>query len=147
MTTFTIESYIGAIPLRFGMSPNEVEAILGPSVEELPNAFGNRSELREGLTLGYDSKDNTLVEAVFSPGAQVLFQGRELFSVEDPIEFLRQFDPAPQLWVGFIIFVNLGIRLSGFHDDDESQKAIGVVKKGYWDEYIEDFEPFKWSQK
>ena len=86
--------------------------------------------------------DSTLAEAVFSRGAKLTFRGNDLFSIPDPIAFLRQFDPEPKIWVGFVIFVKLGIRISGFHDDNESQKAIAIVRKGYWDEFIDDFEPY-----
>jgi hypothetical protein len=143
MTTFVIEPHVGPIPIRFGMTPQEVEATIGPPAELLPSPFGNRTELRDSLSLSYHAKENTLVEAVFSPGARVLFHGCDLFSVENLIAFLRKFDDAPQSWVGFVIFVNLGIRLSGFHDADESQKAIAVVEKGHWDDFIEDFEGYE----
>lgn len=42
-----------------------------------------------------------------------------------------------------VLFHRLGIRFTGFHDNDESQKAIGVVRKGYWDEYVKDFVQYK----
>jgi len=141
--TFVIEPYVGAIPLRFGMSPEEVAAEIGPPTKLLPDPFGNRSESRQNLSLGYAGEDNTLNEAVFSPGTNLYFRGHDLFSTKAPIALLRQYDPEPQLWVGMVIFVQLGIRLSGFHDGDEPQRAIGVVKRGYWDEYVEDFKPFK----
>lgn len=143
MVSFTIEPYIGAIPLRFGMSPADVKVILGPPDELIPHPLGSRSELRKYLSLGYDSTGSSLIEVVFSPGCNVSYRGQDLFLTTDLIAFLQQFDPNPKSWVGFVIFLDLGISLSGFHDGDESQKAIAIVKKGYWDEYIEDFESFE----
>jgi len=142
MIAFTIEPYVGALPIRFGMNPAEVSQIIGPPSEVSTGPFGNRCEQRECLALGYSTPDGTFMEAVFAPGAKVLYHGHDLFEHPDPIQLLRQFDPAPQLWVGFVIFQRLGVRLSGFHDNDESQKAIAVVKEGYWDQYTEDFVPF-----
>jgi hypothetical protein len=36
--------------------------------------------------------------------------------------------------VGYIIFYKLGIAVTGFHDNDESQKAITIFEEGYWDD-------------
>jgi hypothetical protein len=145
--SFAIEPYLGAIPIRFGMKPTEVESEIGPPISILPDHFSNRVEERPHLIIGDSAHDDTLCEAVFAPGAKLLFGQHELFQHPDPIALLRQVDPSPYEWVGFVIFLKLGIRLSGFHDGDESQKAIAVVKKGYWDEHVDDFLPYSASPR
>jgi hypothetical protein len=142
MNAFTIEPFVGALPIRFGMTPAEVEAELGPPQEVLPNPFGHRGELRDTSSIGYSATDNRVVEIVFRPGARVSFDGHDIFSDPEIIGFFRRYDPVPYLFVGFIIFPKLGIRLSGFHDGDETQKAVAVAAKGQWDEYADDFEPY-----
>jgi hypothetical protein len=139
---FTIEPYVGAIPIRFGMKPDEVEAQIGPPISILPSHFGNRIEERANVNVGYSVADDTLCEAVFSPGSILFFQGIDLFSDPDPILLLLRFDPSPYEWVGMIHFLKLGIRFSGYHDHDEAQKAIGIVREGYWDEFVDDFVPY-----
>jgi hypothetical protein len=77
------------------------------------------------------------------PGSYVTLLNHDLFAEPNLIAFLTRLDPNPFLFVGFVVFLELGIRLSGFHDGDESQKAIGVVRGGYWDEFVSEFVPFE----
>jgi hypothetical protein len=139
---FTFEPFVGPLPLRFGMSPEEVASVVGAPSRVFPDFFKNRTETRPGLSLGYDATSGRLVEAVF-PSVGLHFHGVDLFVVDDAIAFLRQFDPAPQIAVGMVFFVDLGLRLSGFHDNDESQRAIGVVATGHWEELARKFVPFE----
>jgi hypothetical protein len=141
MTTFTFVPFVGPSPLRFGMTPEEVAALVGDPERLFPDPFGNRSESRAGYSLGYDAKSGELTEAVFSKG-ELLFHGVNLFAIANVIDFLRKYDESPQMAVGMIFFVKLGLRLSVFHDD-ESQKAIGVTARGHWDEFLLDFVPFE----
>ena len=143
MTTFTFVPFVGPSPLRFGMTPEEVATLVGDPERLFPDPFGNRSESRAGYSLGYDAKSGELTEAVFSKG-ELLFHGVNLFAIANVIDFLRKYDTSPQMAVGMIFFVNLGLRLSGFHDGDESQKAIGVTARGHWDEFLLDFVPFEY---
>jgi hypothetical protein len=142
MVTFLIEPYVGVHPIKFGMAPAQVEEQLGKPDKSSQGLFGARVEERPDVAIGYCAEDGGVNEIVFSPGARLVFQGHDLFAA-DPLPILRQLDDSPFEWVGFIIFLKLGIRVSGFHDNDESQKAIGVVRKGHWDEYVADFVPFK----
>lgn len=142
MTKFEVAPFIGPLPLRFGMSPGDVASILGPPKASSIDFLGDREEERDGLNLGYARGTDQLQEVVFSPGTTLVFQGMELLTSPDPIAWLRRFDPKPQLWVGLVVFPALGIRVSGYHDDDDSQKAIGVARRGSWDAYQDDFEPF-----
>jgi hypothetical protein len=141
MHTFVIEPYIGALPLRFGMSPKQVEAFLGQPDEVFHSFTGNLGERRLNVNLSYHD-DRQLVEAVFAPGTEVLFENQDLFKEPDSIEFLRGFDQ-PYKAVGFIFFPELGIRLSGFLPNDEEAKAISVIRKGQWDEFRDSFVPYK----
>lgn len=138
---FTVEPFVGPLPLRFGMTPKKVATIVGVPDRVFTDPVNGRSEWRTGLSLGYDAKTGQLNEVVLSQG-ELYFQGVNLFAVADPIGFLRKHD-SPQLAVGMIFFVNLGLRLSGLHDRDDRQRAIGLATKGHWDELADDFEPFE----
>ena len=142
MTAFTISPYIGPLPLRFGMTPQEVAAILGPHTDAFPSHRGGRIEHRSRINVGYAAANGKLIEVVFTPGAILQYEGQSLFDVPDLIGFLGKYDSKPQLFVGNVVFSELGISLSGFHDNDESQKAIAVHCRGYLDEYVDDFVPF-----
>jgi hypothetical protein len=54
-----------------------------------------------------------------------------------------ELDPEPYLFVGFIIFLKLGITLIGFHDDDIYNKALVVFNHNEYEEYIHAMKPFK----
>lgn len=143
MTSFAIEPDVGPLPLRFGMTPFEVEQIVGKPLQVLNSYFGDRGEARAGFQLGFSQPDQHLDEAVFTPDISISLYGHDLFHERDLIATLRQFDPHAYLFVGFVVFPGLGIRLSGFHDGDEPQKAIAVVRFGHWDKNADLFVPFE----
>lgn len=136
------EPYIGALPVRFGMSPVEVAAVIGPPSAVLPGVFGTTAEARPKLMIGYDRANNCVYEVNCHVGTTLMFQGHDLLAHVDPIAFLRLFDPNPVLFVGVVLFLKLGIQVSGFHDCDESQKAISMFIKNIYADYAEDFAPF-----
>jgi len=142
MISLTAEPYVGALPVRFGMSPAEVAAVIGPPASVIPGVFDTTAELRPNIVIGY-TEANQVYEVNCHPGATLLLMNHDLFSDRDPISFLRKLDPDPYLWVGLVVFQKLGILVSGFHDGDDSQKSIAMVRKGYWDEYIDDFVRFE----
>lgn len=79
--------------------------------------------------------------AVFAFTEKLLYQEHDLFAEKDLISLLRQYDPNPFLLVGFVIFLKLGVRLAGFHNDDD-ERSIGVFSEGFFDQFREDLEPF-----
>ena len=141
MTKLVIDPYVGVLPLKFGMKPKETIKLLGKPTHVDTNHYGNRIQNHPLISLGF-SEHEELDEVVVSPGCELVFRDKDLFRVRDPIKYLRKFDSKPYLWVGFVVFYEIGIRVSGFHDKDESQKAIGVISKGLWDEYKDDFERY-----
>jgi hypothetical protein len=140
---FTIEPYVGALPLRFGMKPDEVASHLGPpdDTHEYPQ-YESFHEHRGGTKLGYLLSERKLTDIVFTEfGHAVVFNGHALFDQVDLLSMLRQYDPQPYKLVGFIFFTKLGMRLSGF-DTDNEEKAIAIVSEGGFDEYFHEFEPY-----
>lgn len=141
MTVFNFEPFVGPLPLRFGMTPKEVETLVGRPDSVASDPFGNPTESRLGYWLGYDANSGELVEAVFSKG-ELRFHGVNLLDAGNVIDVLRKYDASPQQSVGMIFFVGLGIRVSGVSDDDGNQFAVGLTKKGHWEEFLDDFVPF-----
>jgi hypothetical protein len=143
MTTYIAEPYVGALPLKFGMSPDTVAALLGPPRAVFPHPLGGLIEARTNLSLLYTGDSKELLDITISTGASLVFRGVDLFMVEDLIAHLSEFDPDPYEWVGFLIFLQLGFRLAGFHNVNHSQQAIGIVARGYFDPFISQFTPWK----
>lgn len=133
---FTIDPYVGALPIKFGMTPDEVEAAIGPAGRKSGNSsmqefVEKRSEI--GIRVTY-SKDGGVVEIGFLPHAKLFFEGKSLFEERDPVGILKNIDNQPLESHGFLVFMNLGITETGFHDRDPGQRAFTVFKKGRWNE-------------
>ncbi len=140
MIEFCIEPVVGPLPLRFGMTPNEVASVIGPPEEVFRIFFRNLSESRTHVNLGY-SPENFLDEVIFLPGAQLFFRGHDLFNHPDLIGLLRGMTPVVKLMVGFLIFPELGLGLSGYHNCEDG-KAIRHYVKDKLEKGIEAWEPY-----
>lgn len=139
---FEIVPYHGAEPIRFGMTVDEVAAVFGPPMKVNKNFKGERSEYRDGVNVCYSIDATKVVEIGFARSTEVLYKEHRLFELPDPLALLIKDDPQPFEFLGFIIFLNLGITATGFHDQDESQKAITVFARGRWDEFRPQFQPW-----
>src|SRR5271156_2531399 len=91
MHSFTFDPHVGPLPLRFGMTPAQVEHILGPPDRVYTDYFGDRDERRQSANIGY-AADGRLQGVVFTPGVELKLFGHDLLSEIDPIAFLRQYD-------------------------------------------------------
>jgi len=136
---FTLVPYIGAKPVTFEMTAADVEQILGPAETVGVNDLGERDERRGPMNIRYSLDDGKVVEIVFDPMASLLYQGNNLLNETALVDFLLRFDDQPFEFVGFLIFLDLGITATGFHDDDEAQKSIMVFRRGRLDGFRDDF--------
>ncbi len=143
MTQFQFEPYVGTLPIRFGMTPAQVEQIVGPPAQVGQNFLGERDEQRGGVNVRYSKTATSVVEVSLLPAMQLLLDSRDLFRERDPIQTILQYDPNPFEWVGFIIFLEIGLAITGYHDDDASQRAITAFCKGRWDPYRDQFSEFR----
>ena len=132
MIEFTLAPYIGSLPITFEMSPADVEKVVGPATSIRTMASGKREERRRTFIVRYLEEDNKVVEITFLPAAILMYQGQNLLKTDDVIGFLSKRD-MPFEHVGFVIFFQLGLMVTGFHDNDDSQKAMTVVRKGMLD--------------
>jgi hypothetical protein len=150
---FDLKTYIGAGPLRFGMTRKQVEDVLGAPDKAKRTMF--RSETQEfrrqsGLQTVYSASDETLVEISFYANQSVSFEGMDIFHTpgKNMIRRLAEADGKPLETVGILVFLNLGIAMTGFLQDEEpGQKSISVFAKGRWDSEVEDLKPFKMKKK
>ena len=143
MTNYILQPYVGTNLVTFEMTPHQVEMAIGRPQEVGQNSLGERDENRGNVSVRYSLLDNKVCEISFLPSSKLLFKGKLLFEEMDLIDWLMTFDPKPYEFVGFLIFFELGITVTGFHESDESQKAITIFRKGRWDEIREDAELYK----
>lgn len=143
---FEIDPYIGVGKLKFGMTQDEVAQIVGkPDNVEIDS----EEEIREfrnenGLQTVYSEKDKHLVEIGFSSNITALsFHKTGLFT-NAPLATLRVLNDAdkqPFELLGFIVLLNLGITLTGFHDEATDERAVTVFTRGRWDSMRKKLKP------
>lgn len=139
---FAIEPYEGALPIRFGASETDVVQLLGEPDTRSTNFRGDRSFDYYPITVGFGKKDRKVMHIAFSPGVEVLFRGRNVFE-PGAFEELCRLNGAPMEGLGFVVLLNLGISLSGFHDtDDEAEKVVIVFARGEYDQVKHHMKPF-----
>ena len=143
MRTFDIQPYVGALPIRFGMTRAEVHALLGaPDDSSPPTRWSGICDWWEEycLNLGYDEKE-TVAHFGFSPGNYgLLLCGSPLWSASehpDPNPSLLRLDPNPIETLGFLMFDQLGVSTCGFHDDDRAQRGLTLYPRDANDKFLE----------
>jgi hypothetical protein len=139
---FDLIPYVGSLPIRFGMTPAEVREALGEPDSVTSNRKGERDERRGETNVRYGSNNQNVVELAFGPHVPVLYKGVSLFEDPRALATLARDDPAPVEVLGFLLFLGLGIALTGVHDRDPNQLAISVFERGRWDHLQARFRPY-----
>jgi len=137
---FKIRPFVGVGNAEFGMTPLEIEAVLGPSISVKTTNRGEREEIRENIAVRYG--DRGVIEFAFLPEADLGIDDFDLFGAPDPVGVLLGYDPSPKECFGFLIFLKIGVAITGYHDGDESQRAITTFQPGRWDSMAEHFAEF-----
>ena len=143
--TFEIVSYVGAKPLLFGMTEDQAERAVGAPLKTSVNFLGERNSNYEGFNISHSAQSGGLVEVGFSSDVNVVIRGVELFREPEAFPKLLQQDSCPYEHVGFIILLDFGITLTGFHDNDPFQRAITAFTRGRWDHLKGKFKKLKFS--
>lgn len=145
-TKFEIIPLTGASGLSFGITPTEVEQNLGTPDQVSTNHLKQRVEFRSFMNVAYTAdQQEKLCHIGFGRQMEDVTLNDINFFKDEPIEVLKKLmsiDGTPLLYMGFVVFLDLGITLTGFHDDNVSQKAITVFEKGAWDKRIGKMKPF-----
>jgi hypothetical protein len=141
---FEIQPFVGAQPLAFGMTADQVQAAFAASPMPGEN---EREQLYTvaGAPLAVRFDAGVLVEIAFEPQHTVTFKDKRLFglrSVSDPISFLRHYGGKPVEYLGFVIFPSLAVALTGFHSGASGLPTITIFREGQWDGHVERAEPY-----
>jgi hypothetical protein len=145
---FEIDPYVGVGKLKFGMTRDEVARILGKPDDLETDSEGEVREFRSenGLQTVYSTRDRQLVEIGFSSNTETLtFNNTSLFTNKplDAFRMLLAADKQPYELLGFIVLLNLGITLTGFHDKATDERAVTVFIRGRWDSMKNKLKPFR----
>ena len=132
---FTINPLIGVGDVGFGMTTVQVASLIGtPDDSEIEEDSNEMREYRRksGIQAVYSKGERELVELGFGRNIEeVSYFGVPLFTADDKDVYDRLCadDNNPFLLYGFIVFVEIGVTLSGFFKSDDYDKAVTVFKK------------------
>lgn len=143
---FEIRPYSGAGKISFGMTPGEVAALYGAADSVSFNHLKQRVEFRSFMNIGYSTGHTEGVSHI-GFGRQmegVHFKDVNLFLDDEGVALKRMIteDGHPFIYLGFIVLINLGMTLTGFHDNDPDQKAIALFPRGAWDKRLPKLKEF-----
>lgn len=139
---WNIEYYKGVGLVKFGMSPVEVEDLLGQPEDSDSSRIFARKEFRDlSYPIIYYEKSG-VAEIMFTKEASnvKIFDIDDIFA-QNPINVLQAVslrDKDLRETVGIIVSVELGIALTGFHDQDEDQKTVAAFRRNLWNSRLDD---------
>jgi hypothetical protein len=145
MTLFDIRPYEGSLPFAFGVSIEFVHTRLGKpkTISCNWNKTGHTHWwLDSTVNFAFDNT-GCLEHCGFGPGPYtLLLLGTTIWLPDlhpDPNPFLLSLDPQPVECFGFLVFLQLGVTTTGYHDDDPDQYAITAFVQGAYDEMSSNF--------
>lgn len=124
--TFNIEPYIGAGPIKFGMTKAAVAKILGKPEHSGKISMGRTDERRGAVAIRYNKKGK-VDEISFLDTVFVTFEEQDLFNSPKGLKFLETKEKPIDKY-GFKIFFGLGVAVTGISKKKE-EKTISVFAK------------------
>lgn len=147
--TWLIESFEGMGPIRFGMTPGDVAAVVGaPDRSRKGLRPGTFKELRgiEVPIVRYTDNRVTEIEAFYELQS-VTFQKISVFQTSGAqvLRQLEELNGGAMISVGIVLFNNLGLTAGRLDDESRTGHSITAFKAGIWNDKIADFENFSFS--
>jgi len=132
-----IQPYLGIDQVQFGMTPTHVAMLWGEADRISKNILNERIEYRNGIVTTYSLSETTLIEIGLKKLCTEI-QLNNIYILKPPkidrIKELLAIDNEVYEDVGMIVFKNLGISITGFMHDDDSDVAICAFGRGRWDD-------------
>ena len=137
--------YIGAGPFKFEATPEEIQLNFQDKPKISKDYLGNRRDDFGAIGFCYDENDKLSEICIPPEGVSIYLDTQCLIgdSSVKTLELLLKKDPNPLDVTGFLVFLKLGVNITGFHDNNESQKSFNIFKKGWWDDMLEEATPYK----
>jgi hypothetical protein len=142
--TFELAPGIGALPLRLGMTLDEVTSLLGPAK---PTKANDSEQLEVQFypwcVVSYLVSDQTLQHIGFGRHSPLRYNGKSPFH-ENSREFFNEMlalDAEPYAWKDTVYFLKLKLWITGFFDEDPSDQALSLFLPGVVD--TSDLIPYK----
>ena len=132
----------GALPIEFGMGKQQVRRALGIEPHWSTTDLMSRAKLEEHyddfIGVHYDADEKVYSVVLASDHLRVMIRELELLgpnAVHDPIKALAMQDSLYFETVGFVVFDQLGIALTGCVGIEGDERTITVFKRGTWKSY------------
>jgi hypothetical protein len=142
-----IVPYVGVGPLKFGMTADQVEQILGPPGRVRVNGDRRRESRARGMpVIHYVAGVASEIE-VFREMRNLGLGGIRLFSEpgRDVLKKLEAANGGALESVGCVLFENLGIATGRLDIDVPEDHTVCAFRRGVWDGKLEGFEPLSFQ--
>jgi hypothetical protein len=138
-----IQPRLGLGPLRLGMSGDEAAELLGAPVSRTMRGVTENRFFANDIAIAFQD-DRALGISAGRRAKGVAFMGHDVFAEPSRL-ILRLFLDAAPAWeeAGVLVFPELWLILSGFHDDDPDQKAIVIESFADWPRGFEQARRFR----
>ena len=140
MEMIIIKPYNGAGSIAFGMNVEEVTALIGNPNSSTKNRRGEVILRYDDMYLTFSNRGVVEVELLSKSNPQL--DGIAIFSDHHALWKLCTIDGDPKECLGAIILMNLGVSLTGFPSQEDSQKSVSVFARGRFDILKSQMEPF-----
>lgn|SRR5688572_2723737 len=123
---YQIDPYIGVGPIKFGAGKKDVEKVLGKPDDTYKDFLDRTVEVRGSVSIKY-SKPGKVNEVSFLDDVDVFFREINILKDKDAAKKLDAISK-PENSVGFKIYFDLGITVTGFGKKKEA-KTLSVFAK------------------
>lgn len=139
-----IVSYERVDSISFGMTPSQVADLLGRPNAEKKNFLRQREQHFGDYTVIFDVKTDTVREISIPPkeSGEIIINGHTFSWGFDLFKCMVELDRAPYESSGLVLFFKLGLGMSGYQDNDQSQRSIGAFQRGARDRSKATMVPF-----
>lgn len=144
---FEIVSYQRVGELRFGTSKCMTAQALG-HIDRIVDTADGVIELynfSSDIVAQLKKASDQLIEIGFGRRSKGVSYGDILFFEQPAREVVRRLcklDQNALVGYGVLVFLNLGLSLSGFLEDEDDTKAITVFARGVWDDIVPSMKPY-----
>ena len=141
---------IGVGDLKLGMSAEEIVAVMGEPRLKRKTTRGEDEFFyydNNDINVVIGSSGSGIVHIGINSSVSLSYHDKNIFSHPSLWLELIAEDGNPYEHLGFIVLLSLQITLTGFHDNDTSQKAITVFTKGTWDRFLPKLKPFNFESR
>jgi len=140
----TIVSYKSVGPIAFGMKPKDIYSALGTPRLSTKDRYGDTVHRYDNIFV--TTNNDGVVEVELLPDAAPNILDIDILSNRHSLYLLSKIDANPYECSGAIILLNIGISITGMHDDLDYQKSVTAFARGRFDELKKDMVPYVYAK-